>query len=294
VHRPDGLTVGKLRALIPGAGAATGPVDTTAAISGEAFRECLELVTADENVHAVIALVLPTGATGDLIQAIRQADVGVPLAAVVLNQAESVRLLDDTIPAYAYPRAAAGAIARAAAYGTWRAEPRGEVPAFPDVRAADARAVVRDYLRTEADGGWLPPGESAGVLRCYGIPLAESTLTADERMTKATVRVVHDPVFGPLVVLAGHGARLAPLTTADADRLVLADRDQSDTDRAAARDPVLQDLLLRVSRLAEDLPEITELDLSLVRPGPAGVSLVDARIKVHRYEPYDPFLRKLR
>ena len=84
-----------------GAGAVAGPVDTTAAISGEAFRQCLELVAADENVDAVIALVLPTGATGDLVQAIRQADVSVPMAAVVLNQAESVRLLDDAIPAYA-------------------------------------------------------------------------------------------------------------------------------------------------------------------------------------------------
>jgi succinyl-CoA synthetase alpha subunit len=35
--------------------------------------------------------------------------------------------------AYAYPQAAAGAIARAATYGAWRAQPRGEVPAFPDV-----------------------------------------------------------------------------------------------------------------------------------------------------------------
>jgi acyl-CoA synthetase (NDP forming) len=293
VHRPHGITIRNLRALIPGAGTVAGPVDTTPAISGEAFRQCLELVAADENVHAVIALVLPTGATGDLIQAIRQADMSVPLAAVVLNQAESVRLLDDTIPAYAYPQAA-GAIARAATYGAWRTEPRGEVPAFPDVRTADARAVVREYLHTDASGGWLPPGQTADVLRCYGIPLAESALRADEHTTKVTVRVVHDLVFGPLVVLAGHGARLAPLTTADADTLLLAYRDQSGTDLAASPDPRLRDLLLRVSRLAEDLPEITDLDLSLVRPRRAGVNSVDARIKVKRYEPYDPFLRKLR
>ena len=294
VHRPHGTTVRKLRALIPGAGAVAGPVDTTAAISGQAFRQCLELVAADENVHAVIALVLPTGATGDLVQAIRQADVSVPLAAVVLNQAESVRLLNDAIPAYAYPQAAAGAIARAATYGAWRAEPRGEAPAFPDVRTADARAVVREYLRTEPSGGWLSPGQTADVLGCYGIPIAEPASTADQQAAKVTVRVVHDPVFGPLIELAGHGARLAPLTAADADTLLLADRNQSDTHLAACRGPMLRELLLRVSRLADDLPEITELDLSLVRPGPAGVNSVDARIKVKLHEPYDPFLRKLR
>ena len=153
----------------------------------------------------------------------------------MLNQAESVRLLDDTIPAYAYPQAAAGAIARAATYGAWRAEPRGEVPAFPDVRTADARAVVREYLRTNASGGWLPPGQTADVLRCYGIPPDEPALTADEHPPKVTVRVIHDPVFGPLVALAGHGARLAPLTTADADALLLADRDQSAADAGRLR-----------------------------------------------------------
>ena len=294
VHRPHGTAIRTLRTLIPGAGSVAGPVNTTAAISGEAFRRCLELVAADENVHAVIALVLPTGATGDLIQAIRQADISVPLAAVVLNQAESVRLLDDTIPAYAYPRAAVGAIARAATYGAWRAEPRGEVPAFPDVRTADARAVVSECLRTDASGGWLSAGQTADVLRCYGIPLAEPALTADEHTTKVAVRVVHDPLFGPLVVLAGHAARLAPLTTADANALLLAYRDQFAADVAACGDPMLRDLLLRVSRLAEDLPEITDLDLSLARPRRAGVNAVDARIKVKRYEPYDPFLRKLR
>jgi hypothetical protein len=57
---------------------------------------------------------------------------------------------------------------------------------------------------------------------------------------------------------------------------------------------MLRDQLLRVSRLAEDLPGITDLDLNLARPRLAGVNSADARIKVKRYEPYDPFLRKLR
>ena len=54
----------------------------------------LELLAADEDVDAVIALVLPTGATGDLVTAIAEADVRVPVAAVALGQAEAVRLLD--------------------------------------------------------------------------------------------------------------------------------------------------------------------------------------------------------
>ena len=60
-------------------------------------------------------------------------------------------------------------------------------------------------------------------------------------------------------------------------------------DRAA-----LRDLLLRVSRLADDLPEVTELELDPVIAGPDGVAVVNARVKVTPYEPQDPFLRKLR
>ena len=92
VHQPHGLTRRRLRTLLPG-GTVTGPVDTTAAISAEDFRRCLELLAADDGVDAMIALVQPTGANGDLITAIQDADIRVPLAAVVLDQAETVRLL---------------------------------------------------------------------------------------------------------------------------------------------------------------------------------------------------------
>ena len=93
VHRPHGLTRRRLRALVPAAGLVTGPVDMTATVSGEDFRQCLELLGADDEVNAIIALILPTGATGDLVAAVTEADVSIPLAAAVLNQPESVRLL---------------------------------------------------------------------------------------------------------------------------------------------------------------------------------------------------------
>ena len=74
VHHPAGLTRRRLRTLVPG-GTVTGPVDTTAPVSGEDFRQCLELLAADDDVHALVAIVQPTGATGDLVAAIQAADV---------------------------------------------------------------------------------------------------------------------------------------------------------------------------------------------------------------------------
>ncbi len=380
VHRPDGPTSRRLRALLPDGGVVGGPVDTTATVSGESFQRCLELLATDDGVDAIIAMVLPTGATGDLLTAIQQASVPVPLAAVVLNQAESVRMIprigaEGQIPAYGYPEAAVAAVARAARYGAWRAEPRGQVPTFLDVRTEDAHALVRGFFRATLGGGWMPPELTAELLRCYGIPLAELTpagseddavrafeaaagpvvLKADvpglahkadagaveldlrneadvraayrrlanrfgERQrqvlvqpmiaggTEVTVGVADDHVFGPLVVfglggqatevLADRAARLTPLTDVDADkliggiraaRLLLGHRGSAGVDIG-----VLRALLLRVSRLADDLPEVTELDLNPVIARADGVFVADARIKATPYRPQDPFLRKLR
>jgi acyl-CoA synthetase (NDP forming) len=297
---------------MPGTGPVnTGPIDTGTTVSGEDFRRCLELLAADDEVHAIIALVLPTGATGDLVAAITEADVGIPLAAVVLNQPESVRLLprsrrqDDEglVPAYGYPEAAAAALARAASYGAWRAAPRGHVPAFADIRAADARALAHEFLRQAPDGGWLSPGQTADLLGCYGIPLAggedaSAIVAARAGGTEVTVRVAADHTFGPLVtfgpggadprpagLVADRAARLTPLTDTDADQLIRG---------VAPGGTYLRDLLLRVSQLADDLPEVTGLDLSPVTAWPDGAIVMAARIKVASCEPQDPFLRKLR
>ena len=385
VHRPHGLTSRRLRALVPAVGAVAGPVDTTTAIPAENFRQCLELLAADDEVDALIAVVLPTAATGDLTAAIQQAQAHVPVAAVILGQSEPVRLIpradgDGQIPAYADPEAAAAAMARAARYGAWRTEPRGQVPSFPDVSTEDARAAVRGFLHATLGGGWMPPERTAELLRCYGIPLAELTparsedeavrafeaaggavvLKADvpgllhksdagaveldlrseadvrdayraltgrfgERQGQVLVQpmiaggievivgVADDHMFGPLVVfgpggvaadvLGDYAARLTPLTDTDADRLIGSIRSAPllRGHRGSARPEgqpadldALRDLLLRVSRLADDLPEVTELALNPVIARADGAFVVDARIKVTPYQAQDPFLRQLR
>ena len=126
--------------------------------------------------------------------------------------------------------------------------------------------------------------------------------------TEVIVGVADDHLFGPLVVfglggvatevLADHTARLTPLTDTDADTLIrsikaapllLGYRGSPPADLEA-----LRGLLLRVSRLADDLPEITDLDLNPVIARPDGAFVVDARVKVAPYAPQDPFLRRLR
>jgi acyl-CoA synthetase (NDP forming)/RimJ/RimL family protein N-acetyltransferase len=122
------------------------------------------------------------------------------------------------------------------------------------------------------------------------------------------IGVVQEPVFGPLVVfglggvatdiLGDHVARLSPLTDADADEMMHAVQAApllfGHRGRPAADTAALAGLLLRVSRLADDVPEVAELDLNPVIARPDGVQAVDLRVRVSPAEPADPFLRRLR
>jgi acyl-CoA synthetase (NDP forming) len=108
------------------------------------------------------------------------------------------------------------------------------------------------------------------------------------------VGAVQDPVFGPLIAVGPGGTlaeligdasfRLTPLTDYDA-------RDLAHTGKAGlllcgfrgaapADSEAVEDLLLRVSQLAEDLPELAELDLNPVIAGPGGCVVVDARVRI--------------
>ncbi|MTD54593.1 bifunctional acetate--CoA ligase family protein/GNAT family N-acetyltransferase [Amycolatopsis pithecellobii] len=117
------------------------------------------------------------------------------------------------------------------------------------------------------------------------------------------VGISSDAVFGSLVVfglggtdtdlVADRAARLAPLTGTDADRLLDGLRSSAmlfgDLDRTAVRE-----VLLRVSRLAELLPEVAELDLNPLVVTGSGCLALDARIRIEPRTPADPFLRRLR
>ena len=106
--------------------------------------------------------------------------------------------------------------------------------------------------------------------------------------------VVQDPVFGPLVafgpggvmaeLIGDAGFRIAPLTDVDArelvqggkaGRLVRGFRGVPPADAEA-----LVDLVQRLARLAEELPEVAELDLNPVMALPHGCLAVDARVRL--------------
>ena len=124
---------------------------------------------------------------------------------------------------------------------------------------------------------------------------------------KVMISVLQEQAVGPLVLFGLGGAaayvrtdraaRLAPLTDADADALIRSIRAAplllGRPGAPGADIAALRDMLLRVSRLADDLPQVAELHLSPVIARPDGVQAVDGRIRIQAAEPADAYLRRL-
>lgn len=105
---------------------------------------------------------------------------------------------------------------------------------------------------------------------------------------------LEDPSFGPLVwfgvggvatdLLGDRGYRLVPLTDADAAELVRSVKAAPMLFGHRGAPPVdvpaLEQLLLRVARLADDLPEVAELELNPVHVSTHGLAVLHAAVRL--------------
>lgn len=157
------------------------------------------------------------------------------------------------------------------------------------------KTAVAGAHKTEAGGIALNlagDDDVRGAVGRIGLPVLVQPMI--EGTAELLAGVVQDPTFGPLVAFGPGGVfaeligeaqfRIAPLTTADAEelvrtgkagRLVAGFRGKPGADAGA-----LEDLVLRLARLADDVPEVAELDLNPVLGLPDGCVAVDARVRV--------------
>lgn len=114
--------------------------------------------------------------------------------------------------------------------------------------------------------------------------------------TEVMIGVAQDPSFGPLIgfglggihveILKDITFRITPLTDSDASEMVRSIKGyrllEGYRDRAPADIKALENALLKISRLVEEVPEISELDLNPIfaLPPGKGCRIADARIHV--------------
>ena len=161
--------------------------------------------------------------------------------------------------------------------------------------AADVKIAYRSI--TEGARAQRPSAEIKGVT-------VENMAQVDDAR-EIVIGTSRDPVFGPVILFGAGGTMveilrdsavsLPPLNAVLANRLI--DRTHVSRlldafrDRSAVKREAVVDVLLRVSDMVCELPEITELDINPLFAGPNGVLAVDARIGIARSPikagPYD-------
>jgi acetyl coenzyme A synthetase (ADP forming)-like protein len=372
-------TQARLRDFLPAEAAVTNPVDMIASATAEQYRRALLLVANDPRIDALVAIFLPPLATraedvaSAIVAAAGEIDRDKPLLAVFMSSRGvpgELKTAGLRIPSFAFPEAAAIALAHAARYGEWRARPVEPPPTLDGLRRDEAAAIVAAALGR--GGGWLEPRELADLCACYGLPLVEERLVtsaveageaaatlggtvalkaiapglvhkteagavrlglegadavrsaAEEMVSRLAangapptgfqvqrmvsggiemlVGLTHDPRFGPLVAVGAGGTnvellkdvavRLTPLARGDAREMVRSLKTYPLLEGYRGAPPrdvaALEDVLIRLSILAEDLPPIVELDGNPLLVHPHGAVIADVRARVEAVEPPRP------
>ena len=287
------------------------PVDLGRSMTLQGLRAALATALADPAVDAVLTAFLPSWTVPDTavtelvarLAADRDGAAKPLLTTFVthsgspnrLHRLEPVGEEGRPVPCFPTPEAAARALAHAVEYARWRTLPAGQTPELAGIEAGTARRLLAEAVPPAVAGEVeLDQRTTARLLAAYGIHDLSDGRPVDPGRVATVVSVLEDPDLGPLVsfglagvateLLADRAWRALPLTDVGARDLVRSVRAAPLLFGHAGSRPVdvaaLEELVLRVCRLADDLPRITAVELGPVLVEPVGCRVGGARIRV--------------
>lgn len=247
------------------------------------LAEAASLLGGAAEVGGVLLVHAPTGPGDDAgmaaIAAAAQV-MRVPLLVAALGETTGARhraqLAAAGVPVFASPEQAVRGFLHLVQDRRSRAAAR-ELPPSAVLRIApDRNAVAAAFGAARAAGRLVLTGtEALAVLAAYGITITPGPAGQGRALR---VSVDEDAVFGPTIGLGQGGMAafdLPPLNLTLAAALV--SRTLGDAGDAAAG---LADVLVRVSQLVVDFPEIATLELDAVEDGAARVSVATAALRL--------------
>ncbi len=269
------------------------PVDLGFEALADGYRHALPDVLRDPDVDAVIVLFVPVGIShsaevarsiADAVQEAAQEGIRKPIVSNFLLTPEDGTALgwieagEQRIPVYPFPERAVRALGQTVRYAEHHRQPKGRIPDLEHADHGAAREIVR---RHAGDGTVLPSAAAVEVLADMGVETVDAVQSSGPRLR---AEVCQDPLFGPVLQLqpltpspSEPHERLVPLT--DRDAQVLSEICLRPFAKTLPEDAqALADVLLRLSRLVEEVPEITEFAAELaVSSGRATAALAELR-----------------
>ena len=197
-------TMSALQEFLPKEASTRNPVDMIASASAESFRRATEILLKAPEVDILLAIFVPPLVTSpdDVAEAIAEAREGSrkPVVACLIGahgvKAGRRSLRENRIPSFAFPEAAAKAMAQIATYAEWRRAPEGKEVHFEDTKMASARKLVAEFVgaNDSAGGQWLPAHTCSAILNAYGIRMARGEFAPDADAAADAARRIGFPV----------------------------------------------------------------------------------------------------
>ena len=191
----------KLGKFLPAAASLGNPVDMIASATAEDYGDTIRTLIDGEACDAILAIFVPPLVTeaNDVavaLRAVAESDPGVAIAAVFMTAEGPPAELGTgavKVPGFEYPEDAARAVALAAAYGRWRAQPAPTVRIPDGIRMHQATAVISRELANGSD--WLAPTAVGELLDCYGLPVIATRVVPDVAGAVAAATEIDGPVY---------------------------------------------------------------------------------------------------
>jgi acetyl coenzyme A synthetase (ADP forming)-like protein len=192
-------TIELLQGELPPGSNALNPVDVRGDADAERYRFALEAVLRDENVHGVVAILIPQALTKVdetaqiIADVVHQHDKPVLACFMGRNLAQiGVQILRDAkVPNYSYPEPAVDAMRAMVERWRWLGSPPRKIERF-DVRRDEVEAA---FSSARAEGRLkVGDAEARTIMEAYGIAIPESKLARNPEEAVTIAEQIGYPV----------------------------------------------------------------------------------------------------
>jgi acetyltransferase len=187
-------TVKKLKEVLPPYASAYNPVDIAGDAKAQCFGDALQVVLADENIHAVLVMLTPTSAAADDLEAITEAIIRVakttdkPVFPCYMGKkrtSDGQKMLQEAgLPCYTFPEPAIESIETMYLYYLWQ---HREKPVMVDVARDQEKARKVIDTAKKAGAQEIVEFQAQEILTAYNLPVPGTGLarTSDDAVAIA-------------------------------------------------------------------------------------------------------------
>jgi acetyltransferase len=188
-----------LKTILPPTASLNNPVDLIAEAQHEEYEAALRAILKQQSIHSGIVILTPTAFTdvekiaNSIIKAAKKFKKPVVCCFLgVYDVSKGIELLEENnIPDYRFPESAARALAEMTKFTWWLKRRRTRIRKY-EVNTAKAGEIIRKVK--EERRSFLLEQEAYDVLKAYGFPLVQFSLTTSETQAVDAAEKIGFPV----------------------------------------------------------------------------------------------------